>query len=250
MASPGDSSTHLRQRPTVSAGEAAAPVGDSNSNDYNGHNPPDTTATTATNTLSDPWGNTSQRQSHSHSHSASVNTAATATGNETLPATAADTIGGKPAKRKKNRNRKRRLRQQSFLPSADNEERDGGAGEAAAEEIFPSESATAPDPDEVANVNTSDLQQQQQQQQQRPQIQHHSSTASGGNKSLKSRRHRFSFRGLGRDLSSTSLESEALLDHRCVFLIIVFPFVLSDSLSHDLFFFLLPAPFFKYFIVY
>lgn len=66
-------------------------------------------------------------------------------------------------------------------------------------------------------MSTSDLQKQQQQQQQRPQVQQQTSaTSSGGNKSLKSRRRRFSFRGLGRDLSSTSLESEALLDHRWV----------------------------------
>lgn len=110
----------------------------------------------------------------------------------------------KAAKRRKNRNRKRRHRRQSFLAPDDGEEEAGG----------PVEPATAPGPDAVTNVNADDKQQQQQQQQQ----QTNTASTSGGakGKTSKSRRGLLPFFGLGRDLSSTSLESEALLDHRFV----------------------------------
>lgn len=116
---------------------------------------------------------------------------------EARPSTA--NIASKPAKRKKNRNRKRRHRRQSFLAPEDGEE----------EEERPLDPATAQGSDAVTNVNSGDQQQQQQETST-------ASTSSAKGKSSKSRRERLPFFGLGRDLSSTSLESAALLDHRCV----------------------------------
>ena len=112
-------------------------------------------------------------------------------------------IASKPTKRKKNRNRKRRHRRQSFLAPEDGEEE---------EEERPLDPATGQGSDAVTNVNSGDQQQQQQQQQQRTA----STNSSAKGKSSKPRRERQPFFGLGRDLSSTSLESAALLDHRCV----------------------------------
>lgn len=114
---------------------------------------------------------------------------------EARPSTA--NIASKPAKRKKNRNRKRRHRRQSFLAPEDGEE----------EEERPLDPATAQGSDAVTNVNSGDQQQQ---------TSTVSTNSSAKGKSSKSRRERQSFFGLGRDLSSTSLESAALLDHRCV----------------------------------
>lgn len=86
----------------------------------------------------------------------------------------------KPAKRKKNRsNRKRRHRRQSFLTAEESESQ--------SQQFKP---ATAPAADSVASV-----------------------AQSAANDQSKSRA-RLPFYGLGRDLSDTSLESEALLDHR------------------------------------
>ena len=85
----------------------------------------------------------------------------------------------KPAKRKKNRNnRKRRHRRQSFLTAEESE--------SPSQQFKP---ATAPAADTVAKAQ------------------------SAANDQSKSRA-RLPFYGLGRDLSDTSLESEALLDHR------------------------------------
>lgn len=85
----------------------------------------------------------------------------------------------KPTKRKKNRNnRKRRHRRQSFLTAEESESQ--------SQQFKP---ATAPAADSVAKAQ------------------------SAANDPSKSRA-RLPFYGLGRDLSDTSLESEALLDHR------------------------------------
>lgn len=85
----------------------------------------------------------------------------------------------KPAKRKKNRNnRKRRHRRQSFLTAEESESQ--------SQQFEP---ATAPAADSVAKAQP---------------------VANDQSKS----RARLPFYGLGRDLSDTSLESEALLDHR------------------------------------
>lgn len=95
----------------------------------------------------------------------------------------------KPAKRKKNRNnRKRRHRRQSFLAAEESE----------SQQLKP---ATAPAADSVASV----------------------AQASAANDQSKSRA-RLPFYGLGRNLSDTSLESEALLDHRYVLLFFVVSF--------------------------